>query len=172
VLASQEPYGAVVVDRAWNVQRMNQGAVRMLGFFMAGASDPRAARNVMHAVFHPGGLRPFIVGWEAMAGMLIERLHRESVGPSGADTKKLIDELLSYPDVPERFARADVSRVPDPFMAVHMKKGDAEVRLFTIVSTLGTPIDVTAEELRIESYFPADDASDRWIRGLASSSAS
>lgn len=168
LLTAQEPYGAVVVDRAWNVRQMNQGAMRLLAFFMADATDPRATRNVMHAVFDPNGLRPFIVGWEAMAGVLIDRLHRETVGPAGSETRALIDELLAYPDIPERFARPDLGQIPDPFMALHLRKGEAELRLFTIVSTLGTPIDVTAEELRIESYFPADEASDRFIRALAS----
>lgn len=41
-----------------------------------------------------------------------------------------------------------------------------ELRLLTLLTTIGTPLDVTAEEIAIESYFPADDASEAWLRGL------
>ena len=41
-----------------------------------------------------------------------------------------------------------------------------EARLFTTVTTLGTPTDITLQELRIESYFPADDASEALVRAL------
>ena len=61
-------------------------------------------------------------------------------------------------------ARVSQSRGPTPVMLVHVRKGDQDLRLFTTITTLGTPIDVTAQELRIESYFPADEATDRLIR--------
>lgn len=80
VLAQQEPYGAVVVDRLWNVQRMNQGALRMLGSWLdPRATPPIVTRNLLHAVFHPAGLRPCMVNWEAVAGALAMRVHREAL---------------------------------------------------------------------------------------------
>jgi hypothetical protein len=42
---------------------------------------------------------------------------------------------------------------------------DFELRLFTTIMTLGTPQDVTLQELRIETFFPADEGSERcWSR--------
>ena len=43
--------------------------------------------------------------------------------------------------------------------------------LFSTLTTLGTPLDVTAQELRIESYFPADEATGEWLRKSAASAA-
>ena len=40
-------------------------------------------------------------------------------------------------------------------------------RLFTPITMLGTPLDVTAEELRIESYFPVDAATEAALRSWA-----
>jgi len=48
---------------------------------------------------------------------------------------------------------------------VHLKRGPIEARLFTTITTLGTPLDITLDELRIESYYPADEATARWMRG-------
>jgi hypothetical protein len=37
------------------------------------------------------------------------------------------------------------------------------LRFFSVISTIGAPIDVTAQELRVEAFFPADGQTrDRW----------
>lgn len=38
------------------------------------------------------------------------------------------------------------------------------ISLLTVIATLGTAQDVTADELRIESFFPADEATERLFR--------
>jgi hypothetical protein len=66
--------------------------------------------------------------------------------------------------VPARWRSSRLAPIA-PFAAVHLRFGALELRLFTMVTTLGTPLDVTAEELRIESYFPADDVTEQVLRG-------
>lgn len=41
---------------------------------------------------------------------------------------------------------------------MHFAKASIALRLFTTIAALGTPQDITAQELRIESFFPLDDA--------------
>ena len=53
-----------------------------------------------------------------------------------------------------------------PFVPVHLRSDQIEVKLFTMMTSIGTPLDVTAEEIHIEAYFPADDASEAVLRGL------
>jgi hypothetical protein len=147
---------------------MNEGARRMLGFFVDPAAvDPEVLGNALLAVFHPGGLRQFVVGWDALASVLVARLHRETLGPGGDETRALLDRLLSCPGVPRKLAQPDLAADLDVVIPVHLRKGDLDIRLFTTITSLGTPLDVTAQEIRIESYFPADDATEAWIRTLA-----
>jgi hypothetical protein len=49
----------------------------------------------------------------------------------------------------------------DLLLPVRFRTGDLELRLFSTIMTLGTPKDVTLQELRIETLFPADEASER-----------
>jgi len=170
MLQKQEPYGAVVVDRVWNVLRTNEGAARMLAFFLAGTdAPPMALSNVVQSTFHPRGLRQFMVNWEEVASLLVERLHREiALAPDDDERRALLASVLDQPGVPARFRAPSLLTDAEPFVPVHLVRGDVEVRLFTTVTTLGTPMDVTAEELRIESYFPADDATEAWIHRLSS----
>jgi transcriptional regulator with XRE-family HTH domain len=165
ILGHQEPYPAVAVTRGWDLVRTNAAAARIFAGLMEDPSEPAVARNVVHAVFHPKGLRPAIVNWDEVGQHLMDRLHRDA-WVEGADGphRALLDEVRRYPDVPSRFRVPDLAAAPEVCIPVHVKKGDVELRLFTTLTTLGTPIDVTAQELRIESYFPADEASDRWLR--------
>ena len=49
MLAQQEPYPAFVVDRRWNLLRLNKGGQRLVGFLTdtaAGAGGPRQPRSI------------------------------------------------------------------------------------------------------------------------------
>lgn len=59
-----------------------------------------------------------------------------------------------------------VGKPAAPFVPVHLRNRDLELRLFTMLTSIGTPLDVTAEEVHVESYFPAADATDAAIRAL------
>ena len=161
MLRQQEPYPAIVVDRGWTLLKANGGAARLVEAF----ADPSAANewggNAMRLMFHPRGFRPHIVNWEAMAAALIQWLHRDALsGLGGAETRRLLDELLSYPGVPPRWRTLDLDVSTAPFLAIEFKKGDLHLQYFSTLTSLGTPHDITLQELRIEAFFPADAATE------------
>ena len=75
------------------------------------------------------------------------------------DTAALLERLLAYPDVPRLTEAPSIDDAQGPVVAIHFVKGTTSLRLFTTLATLGTPQDVTAQEIRIECFFPADAAS-------------
>ena len=50
---------------------------------------------------------------------------------------------------------------------MHFRKGKTALSLFTTIATLGTPQDITAQELRVESFFPIDDETAKVLRAWA-----
>jgi len=168
LLDKQEPYGAVVVDRVWNILKLNAGAQRMLMHFLPEPpDDPRILGNLLRGILHPKGLKPNIVNWVEVALFTLERLEHEcAMFPHDTDRAALRDELRAYPGV-EKLVLSDLPRSSQPVALVHLKRGDDEVRLFTMLTTIGTPLDITAQELSIESYFPADEASAAFLTKLA-----
>lgn len=161
-----EPYGAVLLDRSWNVMELNQGAQRLLAYFAPPAIDMSTLGNIVRAIMHPDGLKESIVDWSALAAVVVDRLERDCAAvPAGDPRHQLLAEVLTYPDV--EGARQLLPVTGGPTATVHLRKGNDEVRLFTMITTLGTPQDVTAQELAIEAYFPADEASARLLRSLA-----
>jgi transcriptional regulator with XRE-family HTH domain len=167
LLAQQEPFGAVAVDRCWNVLRANAGATRMLAAFLDPRGVPPAvASNLARATLHPGGLRPFLVNWSTLAALAVERLERaHHMHPEDAERRALLEEVRGYPDLPAAYS--DGGTPGPPAVALHLRRGGLELRLFTLITTVGTPLDVTAEDLAIESFFPADDVTERWFRAQA-----
>jgi hypothetical protein len=173
MLAQQEPYPALVVDRHWNLLMQNEGAGRLFGLFL----EPEAVAqmpgppNVVRMTFHPQGLRRYIVNWEALASPLIQQIHREAVGGIPDDgTRQLLEEVLSYPGVPARWRTPDAKAQSAPFLPMALRKGDLALRFFTTIASLGTPQDITLQELRVECFFPGDEATEALARRLASQS--
>jgi hypothetical protein len=123
-----------------------------------------AGANMLRAVFHPDGMRRWIVNWPEVGGHLLDRAERELTHAT-ADAKgaKLLEEIRSYGGVPSAVDRASQVRPGDLLLPVHVRRGGLELRLFSTIMTLGTPHDVTLQELRIETLFPADEESEaRW----------
>lgn len=56
----------------------NQASARLFKpFHRAYDMEAGIADSAMHVVFHPKGLRQFIVNWDEFAGQMIQILHRE-----------------------------------------------------------------------------------------------
>ena len=95
LLRQQEPYPAIVIDRYWNILKMNSGSGYFLGRFPI--CDSLKPYNAVRLVFHPKGLWPFIENWDGVAARIIQRVHHASVAnPSDEKMKCFIDELLSF----------------------------------------------------------------------------
>ena len=156
LMAQLEPYPVLVLDRYWNILRMNAVAQRFLALFPG--SDSVTPLNGPRLAFHPQGLRPFIENWEAVAARIIRRLHREVAdNPSDEMLNCFLEELLSYPNVPSRWRTLDLDDSPPPFLTINYSWKNSTLRLFSALTTFGTAQDIALQELRIESFFPADE---------------
>lgn len=157
LMAQHEPYPVLVVDRYWNTLKMNAGAKRFFALFPG--CDSVTPHNGVRLVFHPQGLRPFIENWESVAARIIQRVHREAAAnPSDETMKCFLEELLSNPDIPSRWRMLDLEGTPPPFLTINYRWKNSRLRLFSALTTFGTALDIALQELRIESFFPADEA--------------
>lgn len=164
MLASHEPYPAFVVDHRWNLVQSNDAARRLTALLIDPASpavtDPL---NVMRLTFHPEGLRSTIVNWDELWPSLASRVRRDAAARAEDDElRRLAAEVFSYVDMPASGA----PRSPGLVVPVHYRSGSIELRLFSTIATIGSPLDVTLDELAIEFLFPADGETTHALRTL------
>src|SRR5262249_30147995 len=144
-----------VMDRHWNIVLTNAAAPRFFGLFTDPPADGRPL-NVLRLMFDPALVRPHVANWEVVAESLVQRAHREALGGlPDEETRRLLDEILAVPGVPARWRTPDLHAAPAPYVAVQFRKGAHAFDYFSTVTTLGTPQDVTLQEMRIECFFPA-----------------
>jgi transcriptional regulator with XRE-family HTH domain len=156
ILRQQEPFPAMVMDRYWNVLMMNESAPRFFNCFIDVAAR-EGRQNILHLLFDPKGMRPFIANWEDVARSLFERVYRESVGRVVDEkTRALVAALLAYPDVKGDW-KSPVALSFVPVIPIGFVKDGQVLNYFSMVTTVGTPQTVAAQELRIECMFPADE---------------
>ncbi|MHB1301971.1 MAG: helix-turn-helix domain-containing protein [Acidiphilium sp.] len=170
MLRQHEPFPAIVMDRYWNVLMTNEAAPRFFGRFidLAARQEPR---NLLHLMFDPAGMRPFIANWDDAAVGLLARVYRESVGRVvDGKTEALLAALLAYPDVKTEW-KAPREAGAMPVIPLSFVKDGKTLNYFSMVATVGTPRTIATQELRIECMFPADDETEHHHDSLMSGSA-
>jgi transcriptional regulator with XRE-family HTH domain len=153
MLHQHEPHPALVLDRYWNVIRTNEAAPRFFGSFVDLEKRPKP-RNLLDLMFDPAGMRPFVEEWEKVAAGLLHRVRREAVGQVlDAKLQELLKRLREYPGV----AELKPSLTPQsPVLPMVFRKGNQRFCYFSLITTVGTPQCITAQELRVECMFPTE----------------
>jgi len=166
MLGQQEPYPAVVVDRHWNLLKANGGAVRLVEF-LVGPLAPDAPVNLADALVAPDVLRPYLTNWEEVVRHFIRSVEADAAADGLPATAALLDRLFGYRGVRLALMAATEQSRSSPVLPMHFRKNGRDLRLFTTIATLGTPQDITVQELRVESFFPMDEATAELLRSWA-----
>ncbi|MGH1361222.1 MAG: helix-turn-helix domain-containing protein [Burkholderiaceae bacterium] len=169
MLTNHAPFPAIAIDRAWNILMSNEPFDQLSGLVgpdlwsRVGGDQ----RNLMRLFFHPLGIKPWVTNWEAVAPVIWHRARREADALSGEEMKQVLNELSEYQQNELLMSGVDAQLVP--VLPLTLEKDGLKLSLFTVIATFGTAQDVTADEMRIESMFPADQETEAFFRGKNSS---
>jgi transcriptional regulator with XRE-family HTH domain len=167
MLEQQEPYPACVVNRRWNLLQANRGAVAMVDF-LVGPLAPGIEINLADALVGPDVLRPHLTNWPEVVAYFVRSVEADAAADATAESAALRDRLLGYPDVQASLAAWYGEAEGAPVVPMRFAKGAVSLELFTTITTLGMSQDVTLQELRIESFFPMNEATREVFRKWAS----
>lgn len=154
LLRAHEPAPAIVVDRHWELVAGN----RTVGLLIEGVDPELLAPplNVLRITLHPGGLAPRIENLAELRPHLLDRLRAQAVFTGDPALTALHDELAAYPG-PDRVAEAAAG--PEIAVSLTLREADGtRLQFITTLATFGIAAEVTASELAIETFFPADAA--------------
>jgi len=168
ILKQHEPYSAFACDRYWNLVMANAAYVEFLNYTIGARAAslapyvvlPAPSLNVLHLIFEPGPLREVIVNWEEVAKALLDQLQRAASWTHDHLMHELIARLLAYPGVPATWhvPRLDAPRrllLPCELTGLGAAHN---ARMFSTMTTLSSPQDITLQDLHIEAFYPADAA--------------
>lgn len=161
VLARHDPFFAVAIDRHWNVRLHNEAGGRVLARFFGPHAIPESdPPNLARLLFHPAGLRPCILNWPAVGAHFAARLHRERLrNPHDAGLQALYDELHAYGDLhtPEAISTHAAHHV----LPIELDLDGTHLRLLGSILAFEGATTAALDELRIETFFPADEETAR-----------
>jgi len=153
VLDGHEPYPAAVVNRWWELVDANAGIALFTGDVRPELLEPPV--NVLRLSLHPDGMAPRIANLPEWRAHLLARLHRQAEATGDPRLFSLYSELEAYPG-----GQGDQGAQPPPptdvVVPLRYRTAQAELSFLSITAVIGTPMDVTVEELAIESFYPAD----------------
>jgi transcriptional regulator with XRE-family HTH domain len=152
LLRAHEPYPAVVVDRTWNVVAANHPTMQLISGVSPTLLEPPV--NVMRLSLHPDGMAPFVVNFDEYRAHLLTRLARQVNLTGDAALSALYDEVRRYAGGPHDHSGSEAI---DVVLPMRLRSPFGELALFSTIAVFGTPVDITLDELAIESFFPADE---------------
>lgn len=166
MLAQQEPFPAVAVDRHWNLLKTNRGMARLVEFLL-GPQPSDGQVNLADALVAPDVLRPFLTNWDEMVRHFVASVEADAAADGDPRTLALLERLRSYRGVRTALRTVSSHAAGGPVLPMRFSKDGVSLQLFTSIATLGTPQDVTAQELRIECFFPMEEKTARIMRSWA-----
>lgn len=158
LLDRMAPNGVAIVDRHWNLIDVNTPMKAVLAWLLAPRPVPERL-NLVRATFDPSGYRPYIANFDQIAPGFVIALERAALTDPVA--RDLLDEVRSFGPVPRRPVLAD-----GPLIPLVVTKDGVTLSFFSTIAVLSTALDVTLDDLRIESYFPADEATSQMLAHL------
>jgi len=167
VLRQQAPYPAIVVDELYTIVRANQALAALMALLTGGAALPEPL-NAVEAVLRPDMLRGAIENWDEVAAWMVRRLRAEALleGTRGA-AQALLERVLQLPDVARAASALRADHDLPPTLVLWLRRGETRLGLFSMIATVGTPLDVALQNLRLELFFPADAATAQWFADAA-----
>ena len=162
MLAKHEPYPALVINTVYSILMTNVGFDQTISLLL-GDGALQKFDNVYRMTFAADDLRQYIDNWPVVEHFMMARLWEEMVSTQNKELLALYHEISGLrirTDVPAYNIDHEL-----PMLSLTLKKDSIKASFFTTITTLGTPLDLTTQELRIESLFPADDTTRQLFAG-------
>lgn len=165
-LEAHEPFPVVVLSESSAVLRANRGGWALLRRFTREPDLLEAPFDMVSVVLDPRFCRDFVVDWAPLATRVLTRLrlaHLEK--PRDVLRRGLLDRALTFEGVAELAAGMTDSVLPDPVIALRLRRDGTEVAFRTIVSIFSEPLQSRFSSLFVETYHPEDERTRQVFQG-------
>lgn len=160
ILTLHSPYPALVMNTQYDILMSNEGFQQSVAHFAANSDAVEKYDNMIRLMFAEDGLKHAIHNWSVVAYFLYKRLRDEATATKHTGLQQLAEELApcSAGIDPNQIQLPDV-----PAMTITLEKDGKVATFFSTITTFGSPLDASLQELKIESMFPADEETKRLV---------
>lgn len=162
MLHQLSPNPAVAADRHWNVQMANAPMQALFAALLAPPAAPADRQrqtsplpNLMQWIWQPDGLRAHCRNWDEVAPWIWRQLCDDA---ATADSPVLDALVARHAGEAAPLGDGNGNPVP-PMLPLVLDVNGQALRLISLITRFGSPSSATAEEIRIETFIPADAAS-------------
>lgn len=169
IIDQHDPFPAIVTDPSGNFLFMNKGALGLVSFLVDPALIGKT-NNAYEMYFSDLGFRPYIMNWDETSHEILHHLEQEILAiPPGEPGYDLITRLERDHNIPANWRQSRQQEGTNAIFNFHFCKDDVNLRFFSTFTTFGTPRDVSLQDVRIESFFPADEETRQFCERLTPS---
>lgn len=165
ILDSHEPWPAVAFDRHWNMVMANRMVAPLLADVSPTLLQPPI--NLLRISLHPDGLAPRIANLNQWREHLFARLRQQIHQTGDEGLADLLTELMAYPAQPADAAQHLDGEHPGVLMPFLFQTPGGTLHLISTTTVFGSPVDITLQELALETFFPGDEATADALRAMA-----
>lgn len=151
VIRRQDPLPAMILENGVVIAAANRGAERLTTFLCDG---PRPSDNLSQLFFGEGGVARFLENGDEVAAWADRQARAQRILNLGPG-----EQIVAPPSQPRRDVGAS-----DAALTLRFLKDGVRLQLYTLLATLGTPLDIGVERLGLELFLPADEATEAWFK--------
>lgn len=164
-LRSHEPWPALALDRHWNIVASNRSVAPLLQ-----GADPsllQAPLNVARLSLHPMGLAPRLANLAQWRSHLLERLQQQVQVTADPVLQALLEELEGYPAPEGAHPEPLAGQLGGVLVPLQFDTPAGILSFISTTTVFGSPVDITLQELALETFLPADEATAEALRAQA-----
>lgn len=165
MLDNHDPYPAAVLNDRWDLQMANRPLQRLIAAVLP-AHRLQQPLNMLELIFDQQGLRPYITNWDKVAAILLRRLRLQLQAHPKPQLAELLERLLKM-EPPPHWKEPVPEAWEGPMLTSELNIKGQALSIFSTLSSFGTALDAGLQELMIENYFPADEATRLFFEALA-----
>ena len=168
MLDAHEPYPAFALDRYWNIVLWNRPLAEMLGELTTDGESIDEI-NALDLIFEPGLMRERFLNWTEVASAVLKRLRRQ-VARAASDERlqETWKKAQESPGVAELVREGHPGETPPVLVPMKIRQDDRVLTWINTLAVFGASGDVTLDELVVESFFPGDEETRRFVEATIS----
>jgi len=170
MMEKHEPFPLTVLSGDYAILRANDSARRLFGMYLSDAGKLPDVPNMYSLIFDPRLARPFVENWSEVAEHMLARLMHECIArPTDKRLQTLRKQISRFPGLEKAWQQPDFGDRPEATLVIRLQRGGFTAKFLTTLTLFSAPWTIALEELRIESYFPLDEATAAFCHRLTDS---